>query len=145
MLAGWNRLYGARGFVQWQCQLPFGAEDELRACIEALAGEGTASFLAVLKTLGDADPGPLSFPDRGWTLALDVPAGDMDVAGLLRRLDRVVVGAGGRAYLAKDSHLDPALVPAMYPRLDEWREVRDRMDPDRRFRSDLGERLSLYA
>jgi decaprenylphospho-beta-D-ribofuranose 2-oxidase len=145
MLAGWNRLYGARGFVQWQCQLPFGAEDQLRTCIESLADERTTSFLAVLKTLGDADPGPLSFPDRGWTLALDVPAGGTDVAGLLRRLDRVVVDAGGRAYLAKDSHLDPALVPAMYPRLDEWREARDRMDPDRRFRSDLGERLRLLA
>ena len=145
MFAGWNRLYGPRGFVQWQCQLPFGAEDALRACVEALSGEGTASFLAVLKTLGDADPGPLSFPDKGWTLALDVPAGSTEVAAMLRRLDDVVVEAGGRAYLAKDSHLDPALVPRMYPRLDEWRAVRDRMDPDRRFQSDLGARLELLG
>lgn len=143
IFAGWNRLYGPRGFVQWQCQLPFGAEAELRACVEALSGGGAASFLAVLKTLGPADPGPLSFPAEGWTLALDVPAGALEVAALLRRLDHVVADAGGRAYLAKDSHLEPALVPVMYPRLDEWREVRARMDPGATFRSDLGERLHL--
>ena len=85
MVREWNRLYGPRGFVQWQCQLPFGAEGALRACVEALSGEGATSFLAVLKTLGAADPGPLSFPDRGWTLALDVPAGSTEVAALLRR------------------------------------------------------------
>jgi decaprenylphospho-beta-D-ribofuranose 2-oxidase len=145
LLAGWNRLYGPHGFVQWQCQLPFGAEAALQTCVEALSGEGTASFLAVLKTLGPADPGPLSFPDEGWTLALDVPAGSVEVGALLRRLDHVVADAGGRAYLAKDSHLDPALVPVMYPRLDEWRAVRDRMDPDRRFQSDLAARLELLG
>lgn len=143
IFAGWNRLYGPRGFVQWQCQLPFGAEAELRACVESLSGEGATSFLAVLKTLGPADPGPLSFPAPGWTLALDVPAGSLEVAALLRRLDHLVADAGGRAYLAKDSHLDPALVPVMYPRLDEWRDVCSSMDPQRRFRSDLGERLGL--
>jgi decaprenylphospho-beta-D-ribofuranose 2-oxidase len=145
MVAGWNKLYGPRGFVQWQCVLPFGEEQVLRRCIEALSQHRTTSFLAVLKTMGAADPAPLSFPSPGWTLALDVPAGSTEVSALLRELDREVADAGGRIYLAKDSHLSPDLVPVMYPRLDEWRSVRDRLDPDGRCVSDLAERLRLLG
>lgn len=145
MLAGWNRLYGRRGLVQWQCLLPFGEEAVLGQCVEALSQHRTASFLAVLKTFGAADPGPLSFPTPGWTLALDIPGGSTDSARLLRGLDRMVADAGGRVYLAKDSHLDPALVPEMYPRLDEWREAREALDPGRRCVSDLAERLRLLG
>jgi decaprenylphospho-beta-D-ribofuranose 2-oxidase len=145
MVGGWNRLYGPRGFVQWQCLLPFGEERVLRRCVEALSQHRTTSFLAVLKTMGAADPAPLSFPGPGWTLALDIPAGSTEVSTLLRQLDREVADAGGRVYLAKDSHLSPALVPVMYPRLDEWRAVRDALDPERRCVSDLGQRLRLLG
>jgi decaprenylphospho-beta-D-ribofuranose 2-oxidase len=145
LVDGWNRLYGPRGFLQWQCMLPFGSEDVLRHVVEALAEHRVPSFLAVLKYFGDADPAPLTFAGPGWTLALDVPATDTTMGPLLDKLDRRVAEAGGRLYLAKDSRLRPELVPIMYPRLDEWRAVRDRLDPDRRINSDLARRLRLLG
>lgn len=145
LLDGWPRLYGRRGFLQWQCLVPFGQEDLLRGVIESIADQHGASFLAVLKRLGPANNSPLSFPAPGWTLALDMPVGDPSLGDLLQRLDRHVAEAGGRVYLAKDSTLHPALVPVMYPRLDEWRTVRDRLDPGRRMVSDLARRLHLFG
>jgi decaprenylphospho-beta-D-ribofuranose 2-oxidase len=143
LAGGWNRVYGPRGALQWQFMIPFGAEDTLREIVEALADQDAASFLTVLKYFGAADPGPLSFPGAGWTLAVDIPTGYPDLAGLLDRLDRRVADEGGRLYFAKESRMRPELVPVMYPRLDEWRAVRDRLDPDRHLTSDLARRLHL--
>ena len=142
-IRGWNRLYGRKGFLQYQVLVPFEAEDVLRRLIERLATERCPSLIGVLKRFGPGDQGHLSFPAPGWTLAIDIPVGPPVVGPLLDELDGWVADAGGRIYLAKDSRMRPELVEAMYPRLAEWREVRDRVDPNHVMASDLGRRLGL--
>lgn len=142
MIGEWNRAYGTRGFLQYQCLLPFEREDQLRAMIRRTAESGQVSFLNVLKRLGQAGPAPLSFPRPGWTVTMDFPVGP----GLLRLcddLDAMVEEAGGRLYLAKDSRMTAEQFAGMYPRLDEWLLIRDRVDPDRVFVSDQARRLGI--
>ena len=142
-LGDWNRLYGRRGFVQYQFAVPDSRSECVVRAIERLSSSGIPSFLAVLKRFGPANHGPLSFPVPGWTLALDLPVGPAALAGVLDELDRMVVEAGGRVYLAKDSRLAPDTVRAMYPRLGEFLEVKNRVDPRHLLASNLARRLQL--
>jgi decaprenylphospho-beta-D-ribofuranose 2-oxidase len=142
-VSGWNRVYGRSGFLQWQCLVPYGEEATLRRIVERFATTGCASFLCVLKRFGAQNPGPLSFPGPGWTLAVDIPGGLPDLGPLLDDLDLEVAEAGGRLYLAKDSRMRPEILSRTYRRLDEWRSVRARVDPQGVLQSDLGRRLGL--
>ena len=140
----WNRLYGRRGFVQYQFVVPFGEESMVREAIERLSASGSASFLAVLKRFGSGR-GMLSFPIEGWTLALDLPARRDQLGALLDDLDRRVADSGGRVYLAKDARLDQGLLADMYPELGRAEEIRSTLDPSNVFRSDLARRLGIGA
>jgi decaprenylphospho-beta-D-ribofuranose 2-oxidase len=139
----WNRGYGPKGVLQYQFAVPDDAGHLVHTTLERLRAVGACSPVTVLKRFGAANPGPLSFPQPGWTLAIDVPAGVPGLAEVLDGLDELVLAAGGRLYLAKDSRMSPAMMAATYPRLGEWQRVRDRMDPNGVFTSDLARRLSL--
>jgi len=143
-IRNWNRIYGSAGFAQYQCVVPTeGGRDALVELLERLSQSGRASFLAVLKRMGPADCGLLSFPMEGYTLSLDIP-NRPGLSDFLRGLDAVVTRHGGRVYLAKDSALDPATFRDMYPRFPEWLDVKRRVDPEDRFASALSRRLGMH-
>ena len=142
-LLDWNRIYGRRGFVQYQCVLPLAESMAgMNRLLTAIAADGDASFLAVLKRLGRSSFGMLSFPFEGYTLALDFPVKPASLA-LLNRLDAITAEHGGRIYLAKDARAEAAVFAAGYPRLDEFRALRRAYRLDTRFSSLLSRRLEL--
>ncbi len=139
---GWNRLYGRRGFLQYQCVLPHavGGTPVVRL-LEKLAARGAASLLAVIKDFGPGSEAYLSFPVAGITLSLDLAYRGRPTEELIHELNEVVLKAGGRVYLAKDAVTRAEDFAVMMPRLASFQSVRDRWDPRRRFRSAQSVRL----
>jgi FAD/FMN-containing dehydrogenase len=139
----WNRIYGKRGLVQYQCVVPKAeAERNLERILDETSRAGRGSFLAVLKLLGGEGDGMLSFPMRGYTLALDFPV-SAETFALVKRLDGIVADCGGRLYLAKDALSDAGLMAHGYPRLPEFRKARAESGAGRKFNSLMAQRLSL--
>jgi decaprenylphospho-beta-D-ribofuranose 2-oxidase len=142
----WNRIYGRRGFVQYQALLPLERSAEgIPRLLEEIVRSRLASFLAVLKRTGAADEGMLSFCRPGITLALDLPNVGLALHELTTRLDRLVCDYGGRLYLAKDATTTPEVIAAMYPRLDEFRRLKSRVDPCGKFTSAQAKRLGIVT
>lgn len=139
----WNRLYGPHGFVQYQFLVPFGQEQALRHVVADISRAGCATPLVVLKRFGEGNRGLLSFPAPGWTLTVDIAARFEGLGTLLRSLDEIVLTAGGRHYLAKDAHMRPETLARGYPRLEEWKCIKKRVDPNGMWSSDLARRLEL--
>ncbi len=139
----WNRAFGRRGFTQYQCVMPSSAK-LYREFLEIFRKGGGCSFVSVFKDCGEAGPGPLSFPQRGTSIALDLPlTRDGSTQRLCAALDEFVVAQGGRVYLAKDAFVSPEAFRKMYPKLAAWQAVRHRYDPQARLQSAQAVRLGL--
>lgn len=139
-LADW---YEAANVVRYQFVVPDSACDLIVVALERFSETGVPPIRAQLRRFGPGNLSPLSFATSGWALDLHVAIATPDVAWILDALDEQVASAGGRVDLAKDDRLRPELVSTMYPRLAQWRQIRQDLDPDRRLRSDLARRLNL--
>jgi FAD/FMN-containing dehydrogenase len=138
----WNRLYGRRGLVQYQCVVPVNDDaSTFRKLLETMRQHGGASPVSVIKDCGAEGRGTLSFPMPGMSLALDLPYRPGRTEALVDALNEQVIDAGGRIYLTKDSLTRREHFARMEPRLAAWREVRHKWDPERRFASALSRRL----
>jgi FAD/FMN-containing dehydrogenase len=146
ILGYWNRGYGARGFAQYQFVVPFAdGLARMREILAAILASGELPFLNVLKRFGKESGGVLSFPREGYTFAIDFPI-RMNTVALLRRLDAMVLAAGGRVYLGKDSYVEAATFRAMYPgAVDRWLALKAKYDPHGVFTSNLARRVGLVS
>jgi len=141
VLGDWHRMYGPRGFTQYQCVLPSsGGHGAARRFLELVARGGGASFLCVIKDCGPEGDGILSFPRPGTSIALDLAVRD-DTQALIDQMNECVIGEGGRIYLAKDAMTRPEHFRAMEPRLSRFLDIRRAWDPDGRIRSAQSVRL----
>lgn len=125
----WNRIYGKRGFLQYQCVVPYKTDlTPIRNILKTIAASGEGTFLVVLKTFGDVtSPGMLSFPRPGVTLALDFAMQGESTLRLCERLDQIVRGTGGTVYPAKDARMSAESFQSYYP---QWREFARYIDPN---------------
>lgn len=140
----WNRVYGKKGFVQYQFVVPLRQSREVcRRILKYLADAGFSPYLAVLKRFGPEGEGYLSFPKEGFTLALDIPIRSSSLFGVLDKLDQIVIENDGRVYLAKDSRMAPGAFKQMYSKLQAWIEVKQKVDFAGKIQSDLSKRLQL--
>ncbi len=138
----WNRLYGRRGMVQYQCVIPERADRAIfRRLLEVVSRMGGASPVSVIKDCGAEGRGMLSFPMSGMTLALDLPYRAGHTQALVDALNEIVIEARGRIYLTKDALTRRDDFAAMEPRLARWSQVRRKWDPERRLSSALAQRL----
>ncbi|MEM9210003.1 MAG: FAD-binding oxidoreductase [Pseudomonadota bacterium] len=140
---GWNKLYGKDGFHQFQACFPLDqSRDALTALLERVSNARAASPLVVMKRLGPSGPAPMSFPQEGYTLAIDMQHRSK-TPDLLAELSAITAQHNGRIYFAKDSSLTPELVSMMYPQMASWKQQLDAVDPDQTLSTDMTRRLGL--
>jgi decaprenylphospho-beta-D-ribofuranose 2-oxidase len=139
----WNRIYGRKGFIQYQCVLPLANSYQgLKAMLELISDSGQGSFLAVLKLFGKQE-NYLSFPMEGYTLALDFPMNNR-LFSLLEKLDNLVSKFDGRIYLAKDARMGRRFFEKTYEKnLNRFLDIKKNLDPENKLRSLQSERLGL--
>lgn len=141
-LLHWNRCYGKKGFVQYQFVLPLEAKEGLIDILRRIGAKGMGSFLVVLKVFGKQENSLISFPFEGYTLALDFPV-RKGLFEFLDELDQVVLKYGGRLYMSKDARMKPSMLEAGYPRLQEFKSIVQKYNPEGKIRSIQSDRLEL--
>jgi decaprenylphospho-beta-D-ribofuranose 2-oxidase len=138
----WNKGYGKRGFVQYQFVIPEeNGRKNLQEILEMIAASGCTPFLNVFKRMGDGQ-GILSFPFKGYTLAIDFPVTNQLIS-FTPKLDAKVLAAGGRLYLGKDALLNETMFKEMYPQYRQWLSIKHKYDPKGEFSSNISRRLGL--
>lgn len=137
----WNRGYGKKGFLQYQFVLPLSAKQGLIKILKRISDEGLGSFLAVLKVFGKQDS-LISFPEEGFTLALDFPVRN-GLFSFLDELDQIVLQYGGRLYMSKDARMKPEVLFKGYPRLEEFKNIIKKYNPSCKLSSVQSQRLLL--
>lgn len=143
-IKNWNKIYGEKGFLQYQFVVPNESKELITYSLDLLRKIGVPSFLTVLKRFGKGNKSPLSFPQKGWTLAIDIPNNVSNLEKTLSKLDHKIALAGGRIYLAKDSRQSPKIFKSTYPLFNEWLEIKRELDPEFKFVSDISNRLDFF-
>lgn len=142
-VGNWNKIYGKNGFLQYQFVLPKEQSyDGLEKILHKISESGKGSFLSVLKLMGEQNDNYLSFPMRGYTLALDFKV-EPGIFSLLDELDKIVTDCGGRIYLTKDARMKPEVFEHGYPQLDRFREIRKQYGMEGVFESEQSKRLGI--
>jgi len=137
----WNRGYGKKGFVQYQFVVPMEHKDGLVTILNKISEKGWGSFLAVLKIFGEQTD-LISFPMKGYTLALDFPV-RKNLFEFLDELDQIVLAHGGRIYLSKDARMKSKTFWKGYSNSNEFASVIHKYNPQNKFRSVQSSRLEI--
>ena len=142
-IGNWNRLYGKRGLLQYQCVIPKSVGRlGIKQLLSLVAESGQMSFLAVLKLFGKGNENYLSFPCEGYTLSLDFKVQTQSLR-LLDTLDQLVLELGGKLYLAKDARMPESIFKSTYPMWEKFEQVRENYYAVGRFSSLQSTRLGL--
>ncbi len=141
-ILGWNKIYGRKGFVQYQCVIPLDKSKEgLVELLKEIDKSNVSSFLSVLKRFGDQESN-FSFPMKGYTIALDFPV-NQDTLDLLEKLDEITLKYNGRFYLAKDARMKKEIFKKSDERIKNYIKFRDQNDSNKNFKSSQSLRLDL--
>lgn len=143
-ITDWNKIYGKRGFTQYQFVLPReSGRSGFKSVLKKIIERGLGSFLAVLKLCGEENKNYLSFPMKGYSLALDFPI-SRELFPFLKEMDRMVTDLGGRIYLTKDASVTTDYLGIHYPKLSQFLQVKKQYDPENKFQSLQSRRLNLF-
>tara|TARA_B100000575_G_C23139184_1_gene662501 strand:+ start:1523 stop:2824 length:1302 start_codon:yes stop_codon:yes gene_type:complete len=139
----WNKIYGKNGFIQYQFILPLNKSYEgIKEIFSVIQKKNIYPYLAVLKLYGEKNDNYISFPIRGYSLALDFKRND-ETLDMIKNLDALVVKSGGRVYLTKDAQINESSFKKMYPESEKFISIRKKYDLDKKMKSSQSMRIGI--